>query len=380
MEDFELAEGVISQSADEWNHLVGGASPFLEWEWLSALEQTGAVSDRTGWQSRPLVAREAGRLVAACPLYLKSHSEGEFVFDWGRADAAQRAGIAYYPKMLVAVPFTPVTGARLLVAPGQDRGRWLELLANALRSTCQGNDLSGVHVNFCQEDELNALEAAGYQVRVGLQYHWRNHGYATFEDYLGQLRSKRRNQIRRERRELEKQDVTIECHTGREIPDELFEPMFRFYLATIRSRYWGRQYLSEDLFEVLKGPFKERLVFIVAFQSGEPIAGTFNVRKGEVLYGRYWGATRELRHLHFNVCYYAAIEYCIQHGLQRFEPGAGGEHKQVRGFDAEPTLSAHFVNDPRLSSAIGHFLEAERDEVEEAIGWFRQRSALKSVR
>jgi predicted N-acyltransferase len=380
MEELELAEGVASQNAEEWNGLVGDESPFLQWEWLAALEQTGAVGDRTGWHARPLVARERGRLVAACPLYFKGHSEGEFVFDWSWADAAQRAGINYYPKMLVAVPFTPVSGARLLVAPGEDRARWHALLAEALRATCQGNDISGVHVNFCREDELDALESAGYQVRVGLQYHWRNHGYETFEDYLGQLRSKRRNQIRRERRELEKQEVTVQQLTGDEIPDALFGPMYEFYLATIRSRYWGRQYLNRELFEVLKGTFRKHLVFIVAFQGGEPIAGTFNVRKGDTLYGRYWGATRELRHLHFNVCYYAAIEYCILNGLQHFEPGAGGEHKQVRGFDAEPTLSAHFVSDPRLGSAIGRFLEAERGEIEEAIGWYRERSALKSGR
>jgi hypothetical protein len=214
---------------------------------------------------------------------------------------------------------------------------------------------------------------------VGLQYHWINHDYGCFDDYLAQFRSKRRNQIRRERRELDRQDVVIEALSGDEIPDDLFEPMYRFYLSTVQSHYWGRQYLNYELFELMRERFRERLVFIVARQHGEPVAGTFNVVKGDTLYGRYWGTTRQLRHLHFNVCYYAAVEYCIQAGLKRFEPGAGGEYKQLRGFDAQPTLSAHLFGDPRLGEAIARFLAAERSEVEEAIGWYRQRSALKSV-
>lgn len=377
MEELTLAEGVASLAPDEWNTLVGDESPFLEWEWLASLERGGALLPRTGWDARPLIAREGGRLVAACPLYVKLHSEGEFVFDWSWADAAARAGIDYYPKLLVGVPFTPVTGARLLVAPGEDRGHWSSVLADALRSTCVGNDLSSVHVNFCREQDARALEARGYMVREGVQYHWRNEGFSSFDDYLARFRSKRRNQIRRERRELERQDVTIETYTGDAIPDALIEPMYRFYLETIRGHYWGRQYLDRAVFDELAERFRSRLVFIVARQGGEWIAGTFNVRKGDALYGRYWGATRALRHLHFNVCYYAAIEYCIAHGLDRFEPGAGGAYKQLRGFDAQATFSAHFVRDPRLASAIARFLEAERAEVDEAIEWYHEHSALK---
>ncbi len=377
MEDLTLADGVASLDADQWNALVGDASPFLEWEWLASLERAGTLDRRSGWQSMPLVARENGRLVAACPLYIKMHSEGEFVFDWGWADAAARAGIDYYPKMLVGVPFTPVTGARLLVAPGEDRDRWMALLAEALRSTCIGNDLSSVHVNFCLEAEARDLEAHGFMLRSGVQYHWANEGFADFDAYLERFRSKRRNQIRRERREPAMQGVVIEAFTGNEIPDELIEPMYRFYLSTVQSHHWGRQYLNRAAFDELADRFRPRLVFIVARQGDEWIAGTFNVRKGDALYGRYWGATRPLRHLHFNVCYYAAIEYCIDHGLARFEPGAGGEYKQLRGFDARPTRSAHFVRDPRLAAAIGRFLDAERAQVDDALEWYDERSALK---
>lgn len=373
-----MAEGVSALPRDEWNALVGTESPFLEWDWLASLEEAGAVGERTGWDPRPLVIREEGRLVAACPLYLKLHSEGEFVFDWGWAEASERAGIPYYPKMLVGVPFTPVTGARLLSAPGEGSQPWAELLGKALRDICTANELSGVHVNFCREDELDALEELGYQIRLGLQYHWVNEGYASFEDYLTRFRSKRRNQIRRERRELEKQGVVIETHVGQDIPDSLFEPMFEFYKTTVQDHYYGRQYLNFPFFELLRDRFRERLVFIVARQGGTPIAGTFNVAKDNVLYGRYWGATRSLRHLHFNVCYYAAIEHCIEAGLQRFEPGAGGNYKQLRGFDPYPTRSAHFLREPRLADAVSQFLMAERDEVSETIEWYRERSALKS--
>lgn len=374
----ELADGVSLLDRSEWNALVGDESPFLEWEWLASLEEAGCVGARTGWDPRPLVVREGERLVAACPLYVKSHSEGEFVFDWGWADAAERSGIRYYPKLLVGVPFTPVSGQRLLTASDADASRYGPVLAGALREICRDNELSSVHVNFCREDEADLLEQEGYLKRVGIQYHWHNEGYATFEDYLDRFRSKRRNQVRRERREVARQDVRVEALAGDEIGDELFEPMYRFYLSTIHNRAWGRQYLNPDFFELLRERFRSRLVFVVALRSGVPIAGAFNVAKGETLYGRYWGSDEHVRNLHFEVCYYAGIEHCIERGLSRFEPGAGGEYKQLRGFDARPTWSSHFVLDPRLRAAIDRFLEAERHEAAEAIDLLQERSALKS--
>ncbi len=387
MAEIELADGVAKLPREEWNALVGDASPFLEWDWLASLEDSGALRRDSGWAPRPLVIREKGRLIAAAPLYIKANSEGEFVFDFSWADAAQRAGIAYYPKLLIGVPFTPVTGARLLVAPdappappGGPPGRreaWRLQLAGALRQFCRDNGLSGAHVNFCREDELESLGQAGFLTRVGFQYHWHNHGYECFADYLAKFRSKRRNQIKRERRELRAEGVEIKVFVGSAIPDELFPPMFQFYLSTIESRYWGRQYLDYSFFELVRDRFRERLVFIVAFQNGEPIAGTFNVAKGDTMYGRYWGATRYVRFLHFNVCYYAAVEHCIDAGLARFEPGAGGEYKQLRGFDAQPTYSAHFLTEPRLSQAIQNFLDQERRQAGDTIDWLMQNSALK---
>jgi predicted N-acyltransferase len=375
--EIRLEDGVARLPADEWDAVVGDESPFLEWAFLASLEEAGTLDDASGWTPKPLVAREDGRIVAACPLYLKTNSEGEFVFDYAWAEASHRAGIDYYPKLLVGVPFSPVTGARFLVAPDADRSLWIQRLGAALREICTGNELSSVHVNFCSSQEAELLREVGFHTRVGLQYHWHNHDYESFEDYLGAFRSKRRNQVRRERREMETQGVSIETFAGDDITPDLVEPMYRFYLATIRARSWGRQYLNRPAFELLVERFRHRLVFIIAKQAGEQIAGTFNVEKGDALYGRYWGATRMVRHLHFNVCYYAAVEHCIDRGLSRFEPGAGGEYKQVRGFDASPTYSSHFLADPRLGSAVENFLERERAQAEDAIDWYRDRSALK---
>jgi predicted N-acyltransferase len=374
----QLEDGVSTLPREDWDALVGEGSPFLEWHFLASLEQAGCLDERSGWDARPLVAREDGRIVAACPLYLKSNSEGEFVFDWSWADAAYRAGIDYYPKLLVGVPFSPVGGARFLVAPERDEALWIERLGGALREICTANELSSVHVNFCRPAEAEALESLGFHTRIGLQYHWHNRGYGSFDDYLADFRSKRRNQIRRERREMASQGVTIRTLTGDAITSDLVDPMYRFYLETIHARAWGRQYLNREVFELLIERFRDRLCLIVAEQDGQPIAGTFNVEKGDALYGRYWGATRMVRHLHFNVCYYAAVEHCIERGLARFEPGAGGEYKQMRGFDASPTWSAHFLADPRLATAVERFLASERSQAEHTIDWYRENSALKS--
>jgi predicted N-acyltransferase len=375
--EIALAEGVAALPRAEWNALVGEESPFLEWEWLASLEESGAVGAESGWLARPLVAREGGRLVAACPLYVKGHSEGEFVFDHGWADAAERAGIRYYPKLLVGVPFTPVTGARFLVAPGASREAWLPRLAAALREVTEAHGLSGAHVNFCREDELAALAEAGWLPRLGLQYHWLRRDWTSFDDYLGTLRHKRRKEVRRELRAVAEAGVAIETRTGAAIPDDWFAPMWRFYRATIDANPWGRLYLNPRTFELLRERFRERLCFVMALRDGAPVAGAFNVQKGDVLYGRYWGADAYVKHLHFAVCYYAGIEHCLQHGLARFEPGAGGSYKQVRGFDAQPTRSAHWLADPRLHEAVSHYLEGERAETREAIDWLRERSALK---
>ncbi|MCC6641987.1 MAG: GNAT family N-acetyltransferase [Deltaproteobacteria bacterium] len=377
MTEIEIADGIADLPRAEWDALVADGSPFLEWDWLASLEASGAVGGDTGWTPRPLIARRGGRLVAACPLYVKANSEGEFVFDFAWADAALRSGIRYYPKLLVGVPFTPVAGQRILTAAGEDRAAWLRRFGEALRETCLAAGLSSVHVNFCPPEDLAPLEQAGFVRRLGIQYQWRNEGYASFDDFLGRFRSKRRNQIRRERRDVRTSGVRIEILDGDDIPDELFPTMHRIYRSTVDAYLWGRPYLNERFFALLRERLRRRLSFVVARQDGAVVAGAVNVRKGSVLYGRYWGALRPVRHLHFDVCYYTAVEHCIAQGLERFEPGAGGEFKQVRGFDPQLTYSAHFVAEPRLARAIALHLETERHQVERGLDWIRAQSALK---
>jgi len=379
MADLQLLDGVREIPRDEWNALVGAGSPFLEWDWLASLEESGVLGSDHGWVAKPLVIRREGELVAACPVYLKFHSEGEFVFDWNWADAAERAGIRYYPKLLVGVPFTPVAGTRILVRAGESRERWVREVGSALRELCDANQLSSVHINFCQEQEIAPLREAGFELRVGVQYQWRNRGYAEFEDYLQSFRSKRRNQMRRELRELEASGVRIDVVSGDAIEEAHVPAMYRFYLSTLDKKYYGRQYLNAPFFRLMFERFRERLCFVLAHRGDELVAGTFNVQKEGVLYGRYWGAAREIRNMHFGVAYYAAVDHCIRQGFERFEPGAGGEFKRTRGFEATPTWSMHYIRDSRLEHAIRHFLEQERIEVERALDWYHENSALKKA-
>jgi predicted N-acyltransferase len=363
---------------EEWDALVGAESPFLEWGWLASLEEAGCVGGRTGWSPQHLALFENDeRLVAACPLYLKGNSEGEFVFDYAWANAAHRAGIEYYPKMLVGVPFTPATGLRFLVAPHLDRRGIVQALGKALRDLCDEHELSSVHVNFLADDEAEALADVGFVERSGFQYKWRNHGYHEFEDYLAALRHKRRKEVKRERRVLAEQGIEIETLVGDAIPDEIFAEMYRLYLTTVDKYVWGRRYLTPEFFDLIRERFRQNLCFLVARRHGEILAGTFNVQKSGVLYGRYWGTHEEVRHLHFNVCYYATIEHCIRSGIGRFEPGAGGEFKWLRGFDAEPTRSMHYLRDRRLGDAVARFLALERKEVESVIRGMGEQSQLK---
>lgn len=372
----EFLGGLTEVGAEAWNLLVGDESPFLEWEWLASLEEAGCVAPATGWAPKHLTLWDGAELVAAVPLYLKAHSMGEFVFDQGWAEAAERAGLRYYPKLLVGVPFTPATGRRFLCRSERDRAAATRVLAAQLRDLCVTNSISSVHVNFCLPDEIELLGEFGFERRAGYQFVWIDRGWHSFEDYLASFRSKRRVQIKRERRELAEQGVTIEAIAGEAIPDDLFAPMFHLYKSTIDKLYWGRQYLNEALFDLLRRRWKRRLCFFVARRAGRVVAGSFTVFKGNTLYGRYWGAFEELRFLHFNVCYYASIEHCLSTGLRRFEPGAGGEFKYLRGFDAHPTESAHFLRDPRLAAAVGDYLRRERAAVGNDIDWLAQHSAV----
>lgn len=378
--EIALVRRIADIDRGEWDALVGpDGSPFLEWDWLDALEQSGCVGARTGWAPHHVTVREDGRLVAAAPTYLKGHSQGEFVFDHSWADAAERAGLTYYPKLLVAVPLTPATGRRILTHPARPRAPLLQAVAEALRDVCLRNEISSVHVNFCADDEIAPLQAAGFLHRHGVQYHWRNHGYASFDDYLARMRSKRRIEVRRERRLVAEQGITVTPLEGADIDDTLFEPMFRIYRSTIEKLHWGRQYLNAAFFDQLRQRWKRNLCFVAARRGDALVAGAINVQKAGVLYGRYWGCFEEVRHLHFVACYYAGVEHCIARGFQRFEPGAGGEYKHWRGFDAAVTHSLHFVAHEGLARAVADFLARERSHIAEVVGVLDERSAIRKT-
>jgi uncharacterized protein len=378
--EVSVIEGIEKIPRDAWDGaLAPGDSPFVEWDWLYAMEHSGSAVRKTGWSPYHIVVRERPRkrIVAACPLYLKSHSMGEFVFDHAWADAAERAGIRYYPKLMAGVPFTPHTGRRLLTAPGTDRATLMRLLGSALIQLAEDNKLSSAHVNFCEPDEAAALAGLGFLERHGYQYHWHNAGFRTFDDYLARLKHKRRTAVRHERAAVEEAGVTIRIRAGDEVPDELFPAMYRVYLSTIEKLYWGRQYLTAEFFELLREHFRRNVCFIGAYHGRELIAGAINFEKAGVLYGRYWGCFREVRFLHFNVCYYAGVEHCIARGLTRYEPGAGGEYKWLRGFDPALTRSMHYVEHAGLRKAIADFLRRERREVARWIEAGSARSQLK---
>lgn len=363
---------------ERWDHLARDCSPFLRWDWLDCFEQTGCVTEETGWLPHHLVVERSDTLVAACPMYLKLHSMGEFVFDWEWADAAQRAGIQYYPKMLVGVPFTPVTGQRFLTAPGESKRQLVQFMGQALRKIASDNKISSVHVNFCVADEREALEDVGFVVRSGIQYHWQNRGFTSFDDYLGSFRSERRNKVKRERREVAQRGIAIRAVEGLELTQSHLRTMFRLYKDHVDRLYYGRQYLTQEFFTEIQRRFAENTCLMLAQRDGKIIAGTFNIRDDIAMYGRYWGAFEEVPFLHFNVCYYSAIEHSIQMGLKRFEAGAGGSFKQLRGLDPEHTTSVHFIVNGKFRQAVERFLTQEREMIRQKRETLLNHSQLKS--
>jgi predicted N-acyltransferase len=285
---------------------------------------------------------------------------GEFVYDHEWAWFASKAGIKYYPKMLVGVPFTPVTGTRFITDAKEDRGQLIQLIGQTLIRICKESKISSVHVNFCLEDEIEPLKHVGFMPRVGLQFHWQNRGYQSFDDYLNSFRSGRRTKIKKERRELSKQGIHIRPVEGGELAPDLLRTMFRLYKGHIDQLVYGRQYLNMRFFEEISKRLKPYLCLIVAERDSRVIAGTFNVQDDSVLYGRYWGAFEDHRFLHFNVCYYAAIEHCVHKGLQRFEAGAGGSFKELRGLEPQKTFSMHYILDQGFKRVLQEFLKDER--------------------
>ena len=373
-------ESIRAIGRETWNEIAGPAvPPHLSFEWLDALERTGCVGAERGWLPLHLTLSQGDRVVAVAPAYLKGNSEGEFVFDhqWARfAQASLR--IEYYPKLIVAVPFTPATGPRFLIRAGEERGRILAAFAEGLDKLCEAVPASSAHVLFPSPDEASECELLGLAHRYGVQFHWQNQGYATFDDFLARFKAKHRAQIRRERREISDRGIELHAYSGSDLDVELADEAYVFYRATVDKFPWGRRYLKREFFEEVFATMPERLHFVVARERGKkPIAGAINLLGTDALYGRYWGASAEVPFLHFNVCFYFGVEECIRRGLARFEPGAGGEHKVARGFEPTITHSLHHLHDPRLDRAIRDFLARERAAVDEHIEISKNESRLK---
>jgi predicted N-acyltransferase len=334
--------------------------PFITHAFLAALEAAGTVGGRSGWLPHHLVLEDSTGGVTACmPCYVKTHSRGEYVFDQGWAEAYQRAGGSYYPKLQAAVPFTPVPGRRLLAKPGPDRDRVEWLLASSAIELTKRLPASSLHITFLTEGEWTRLAHLGFLQRTDQQFHWENRGYRTFDDFLAELVSRKRKAVRKERAQALSAGLSVEWVTGRDISEAHWDAFFTFYMDT-GSRKWGRPYLNRPFFSLLHQTMAERCLLVLAKRSRHYIAGALNLIGGDCLYGRYWGAIEYHPCLHFEICYYQAIEYAIRHGLKRVEAGAQGEHKIARGYTPTPSYSSHWIKDPGFRKAVARYLEAER--------------------
>ena len=349
---------IAEADAAAWDRLAVSAAgrPFLTHAFLHALEASGSASEKTGWQPCHLAVRAAGELVAAAPLYATSHSYGEYVFDHGWAEAYRRAGGRYYPKLQLAVPFTPVPGPRLLAVDEARR----RLLAEGLKAVTEQLGVSSLHATFCTPEEAGLLGEAGFLVRRGIQYHWRNRGYGSFADWLDGLKSAKRKMIRKEREQVRAAGIEIETLHGAALQPGHLDAFFPLYLATVDKR-WGNAYLSRDFFRRLAGPeLKDRVVLVAARHEGRLVGGALNLLGEDALYGRQWGCREEFKFLHFECCYYQAVEFAIRHGLERVEAGAQGVHKLHRGYEPVWTYSAHHIPHEGFREAVARFLAAER--------------------
>lgn len=361
--------GLDDISAAAWDACAGSSNPFVGYTFLKALEDSGSVSAETGWLPRHIVLQNAAGEIEGCaPLYLKTHSYGEYVFDWGWADAYERAGGRYYPKLQCAVPFTPVPGPRLLVRgdlPSEHKDECRRLLAAGLIRVAEQLELSSVHITFCEEDLWSSDTGVGgdmYLQRLGQQFHWHNQGYADFDDFLSQLNSRKRKAIKKERRRVAETGLDIRVLRGDEIAPHYWDAFYGFYRATTDKK-WGQSYLRRSFFSMLGERMADKIALIVALDGDRPVAGALNLIGDDCLYGRNWGALEDHDFLHFECCYYQAIDFAINNGLARVEAGAQGPHKVQRGYLPTPTYSLHYLRDPRFQDAVADFLAHERREI-----------------
>lgn len=356
----EVCERLADVPAAEWDACAGPENPFVSHDFLSSLEESGSVAPDTGWLPQHLLMKGPdGRLQAAAVCYLKGHSMGEYIFDYGWANAYERAGGRYYPKLLSAVPFTPVTGPRFLTRAAPDAAHAVAALSAGMIELVERRGLSSLHVNFPTAAEALTLEDQGFLIRTGHQYHWTNEGYRSFDDFLAQLSSRKRKAIRKERRKVEEAGVRVETLTGADLKPHHWDIFYDFYTDTY-DRKWGAPYLTREFFDLLQQRLTDRTVLILAYAEETPIAGALNFIGTDAIFGRNWGAAARFKFLHFELCYYRAIDFAIDHGLARVEAGVQGEHKIQRGYLPVETRSAHYLPNPSFRDAVARFLEDER--------------------
>ncbi len=347
-----------------WNTLIGSRDPFLSHEFLLALETSHSVGAGTGWQPQHMTLENDGRLIAAMPLWLKTHSWGEYVFDQEWANAYARHGLVYYPKLVTAIPFTPASGARLIIDPEVKVSDIFPHIVHVLQSLCRQTGASGWHVLFPEEAEVLHWQQTGLEHRLGCQFHWLNHDYTTFDDFLAGLNAKRRKEIRRERKRVHDQGIRLQRLTGDELTLEHWTQFYRFYRDTYQRRSGHDGYLTEAFFFALHHSMRQHLLLVLAYDDSDTaIGGALCFYSDNTLYGRYWGALRDVECLHFEACLYQGIEFCIERGLQRFDPGAQGEHKIPRGFEPVLTHSFHYLQHEGFREAVAEFLTQEREGV-----------------
>lgn len=372
-----ILHGIDEISAAEWDScsLNRPYNPFLSHKFLHALEKSGSVSAQTGWQPFHIAVEQQEELIGVVPIYLKNHSQGEYVFDYGWADAWHRAGGDYYPKMQISVPFTPATGPRLLTR--EIKAEHERLLLGACMQIAEQVKVSSIHITFMQQSQWENAASVGFLQRMDQQFHWHNGGYTDFEGFLGDLASKKRKNIRRERRDALANNIEIEWLTGADLTEEHWDAFYRFYLDT-GSRKWGSPYLNRGFFSEINASMPEDILLIMAKRNGRYIAGAINFIGADTLFGRNWGCVEDHRFLHFEVCYYQAIDFAIQRGLKKVEAGAQGAHKVARGYLPEATYSAHWIADPNFRGAVERFVNDERRYVEEDIAHVEARTPFKA--
>ena len=365
--DFHFHASISEIPADVWNALAQDAGPFMRHEFLLTLEQSGCASAETGWRPHHLSASQSGAIIAVMPLYLKNHSRGEYVFDWSWADAYRQYGMRYYPKLVTSVPFTPSTGPRLLLADGVDVQALTCQVVQAVIEEGGRTGASSWHLLFPREEESGRFTEAGLHSRIACQYQWHNRGYSSFEDFLATFNSRKRKNLRKERQAVHDAGVTFQRFDSHNITDEMWQHFYLFYQNTYHVR--GQEgYLSLNFFQALAQRMPDNLLLVVALHQNQPIAAALSLRDENTLYGRYWGSREDYQFLHFETCYYQGIEYAIEHGLQRFDSGAQGEHKIQRGFEPVFTYSNHWIADAAFDQAIAEFLTREAEYVREHQG------------